>query len=343
MAKKPAHKKASKKAADKKSAAKKAVKKPPVKKAVKKAPVKKAVKKSVAKKPPVKKAPVKEPAKKAAKKAPIRKPPAKKPVKKAPVKKPVIEKPAAALAAPPEDAKPVPMPPARVRLRPKAVPQAEMVFRAGQYVVYPAHGVGEVTEIAMHTIAGIKEKLLVVFFAQERMRLSVPFARAGAAGMRPLAPPAKIAEALNVLRGRAKIRRTMWSRRAQEYEDKINSGDLLALAEVVRDLYRAPFQQEQSYSERQLFEVARERMAREVAAVERASHEDAAAKIENVLLQAAEIQQRKMIARMEAEEEEARLNNPRNNPPESETDEQSPEKEGKEGEEGEGEEGGQEN
>ncbi|MFY8157022.1 MAG: CarD family transcriptional regulator, partial [Rhabdaerophilum sp.] len=122
--------------------------------------------------------------------------------------------------------------------------------------VYPAHGVGQVTAIEEQEIAGFKLELFVVSFTKEKMTLRVPVAKAASVGMRKLSEAPDLSKALDVLTGRARIKRTMWSRRAQEYEAKINSGDLIAVAEVVRDLYRSEAQPEQSYSERQLFETA---------------------------------------------------------------------------------------
>lgn len=140
-------------------------------------------------------------------------------------------------------------------------------FKINELIVYPAHGVGRVTQIEEQEIAGSKLELYIVDFDKEKLRLKVPTGRAEQKGMRRLADRGLIEQAMRVLKGRARIKRTMWSRRAQEYDAKINSGDLIAVAEVVRDLYRSERQPEQSYSERQLFEQALERMAREVAAV----------------------------------------------------------------------------
>jgi CarD family transcriptional regulator len=143
----------------------------------------------------------------------------------------------------------------------------KLAFKIGDLVVYPAHGVGKVTMIEEQEIAGATLELYIVDFEKEKLRLKVPTGRAEQKGMRRLSDKAQIEQALRVLKGRARIKRTMWSRRAQEYDAKINSGDLISVAEVVRDLYRSERQPEQSYSERQLFEQALERMAREIAAV----------------------------------------------------------------------------
>ena len=143
----------------------------------------------------------------------------------------------------------------------------KLAFKIGELVVYPAHGVGKITAIEEQEIAGSKLELYIVDFEREKLRLKVPTNRAEQKGMRRLADRGLIEHAMKVIRGRARIKRTMWSRRAQEYDAKINSGDLIAVAEVVRDLYRSDRQPEQSYSERQLFEQALLRMARELAAV----------------------------------------------------------------------------
>src|SRR6195952_210496 len=142
-------------------------------------------------------------------------------------------------------------------------------FKTGEAVVYPAHGVGRIVAIEEQEIAGYKLELFVVSFEKDKMVLRVPTAKANSVGMRKLAEPELVKKALDVLTGRARIKRTMWSRRAQEYEAKINSGDLVSVGEVVRDLYRSEAQPEQSYSERQLYEAALDRMAREIAAVQK--------------------------------------------------------------------------
>lgn len=156
-------------------------------------------------------------------------------------------------------------------------------FRPNQYVVYPTHGVGRIISIEKQEVAGTRLELFVISFEKDKMTLRVPTQKASSIGMRSLSSPDLVAKALETLKGRARVKRAMWSRRAQEYEQKINSGDLIAIAEVVRDLYRAGDQPEQSYSERQLYEAARERLTREVAAVERLDEARAAAKVEAVL------------------------------------------------------------
>ncbi|MEM8755047.1 MAG: CarD family transcriptional regulator [Pseudomonadota bacterium] len=156
-------------------------------------------------------------------------------------------------------------------------------FRANDYVVYPAHGVGRIISIEEQEIAGVKLELFVINFEKEKMTLRVPTAKADSVGMRTLASPELVGKALDTLKGRARVKRAMWSRRAQEYEQKINSGDLISIAEVVRDLHRGEDQPEQSYSERQLYEAALERLTREVAAVERLDDVKAARRIDEAL------------------------------------------------------------
>ncbi len=160
-------------------------------------------------------------------------------------------------------------------------------FKANDHVVYPTHGVGRIMRIEDQEVAGIKLELFVITFEKDKMTLRVPVAKAKSVGMRKLSSPDVVATALNTLKGRARVKRTMWSRRAQEYEAKINSGDLVSIAEVVRDLHRASGQPEQSYSERQLYEAALARMAREVAAVERIDEMAAVKRVEGVLLKKA--------------------------------------------------------
>jgi CarD family transcriptional regulator, regulator of rRNA transcription len=140
-------------------------------------------------------------------------------------------------------------------------------FRPNEFVVYPAHGVGQIVSIESQEVAGISLELFVISFEKDKMTLRVPTNKATDIGMRALSSPDVIAHAMKTLKGKAKVKRAMWSRRAQEYEQKINSGDLIAIAEVVRDLHRTDDQREQSYSERQLYEAALERLTREVAAV----------------------------------------------------------------------------
>ncbi len=160
-------------------------------------------------------------------------------------------------------------------------------FSVGDYVVYPAHGVGHITAIERETIAGFDMEVYVISFEQDKMTLRVPTGKAESTGMRPLASSALVDNALKTLTGKARIKRTMWSRRAQEYEAKINSGDLISIAEVVRDLHRGDDQPEQSYSERQLYESALDRMVREVAAVEKVERDVALEKLSKTLTKAA--------------------------------------------------------
>jgi CarD family transcriptional regulator len=160
-------------------------------------------------------------------------------------------------------------------------------FSVGDHVVYPAHGVGEVKGIETQTVAGMDLEVYVITFDHEKMTLRVPTKRAVASGLRPLAANDVVTQALTTLKGRARVKRTMWSRRAQEYEAKINSGDLISIAEVVRDLHRAENQPEQSYSERQLYESALDRMAREVAAIEKIDRDTAVGILNKSLQKAA--------------------------------------------------------
>jgi CarD family transcriptional regulator len=158
--------------------------------------------------------------------------------------------------------------------------QTRQGFKTNEYIVYPSHGVGQIVSIEEQDIAGFKLELFVITFEKDKMTLRVPTAKIAQVGMRKLAEPDVMAKALDVLKGRARIKRTMWSRRAQEYEAKINSGDLISISEVVRDLFRSDTQPEQSYSERQLYEQALDRMARELAAVERVVEAEAVKMIE---------------------------------------------------------------
>ena len=213
----------------------------------------------------------------AAKKAPAKKPVAKKAAaKKAPAKKPVAKK-TAAKKAPAKKA------PAKKAAAKDVVRRSALGFRVNEHIVYPAHGVGLIVEISAQEIAGMSLELFVINFEKEKMVLRVPIEKAEQTGMRKLADNKVMDGAIRTLKGRARIKRTMWSRRAQEYEAKINSGDLIAIAEVVRDLFRNENQPEQSYSERQLYEAALERMAREVATVEKTTEDAAIVKLEAIL------------------------------------------------------------
>ena len=156
-------------------------------------------------------------------------------------------------------------------------------FRPNDFVVYPAHGVGKIVSIEKQEVAGITLELFVISFEKDKMTLRVPTHKATDVGMRSLSSPDVVSKAMTTLKGKARVKRAMWSRRAQEYEQKINSGDLIAIAEVVRDLHRSDDQREQSYSERQLYEAALERLTREVAAVAGSDEGDAQRQVDSVL------------------------------------------------------------
>jgi CarD family transcriptional regulator len=156
-------------------------------------------------------------------------------------------------------------------------------FKTNEFIVYPAHGVGQITAIEEQEVAGVKLELFVINFVKDKMTLRVPTAKVVAVGMRKLAEGGVVKRALDTLKGRARVKRTMWSRRAQEYEAKINSGDIVAIAEVVRDLFRSETQPEQSYSERQLYEAALDRLSREIAAVQHITETEAIKEIEAAL------------------------------------------------------------
>ena len=156
-------------------------------------------------------------------------------------------------------------------------------FKTNEFVVYPAHGVGQILAIEEQEIAGARLELFVINFMKDKMTLRVPTAKVANVGMRKLSEPALVKRALETLKGRARVKRTMWSRRAQEYEAKINSGDIVAIAEVVRDLYRSESQPEQSYSERQLYEAALDRLSREIAVVQHVTETEAVKEIESQL------------------------------------------------------------
>jgi CarD family transcriptional regulator len=161
--------------------------------------------------------------------------------------------------------------------------QQRLGFKTGEHVVYPAHGVGMIVAIEEQEVAGLTLELFVISFEQDKLTLRVPVAKIKSVGMRKLAEEDEVKKALDTVTGRARVKRTMWSRRAQEYEAKINSGDLIAISEVVRDLYRSEEQPEQSYSERQLFEQAMDRMSREIGAVRKLTLTEAVQLIEKQL------------------------------------------------------------
>ena len=188
---------------------------------------------------------------------------------------------AAAVIAPKAAAKPVAAAP-KIE-EPKKVVTQRQGFKANEFVVYPAHGVGQILAIEEQEIAGAKLELFVINFMKDKMTLRVPTAKVANVGMRKLSEPALVKKALETLKGRARVKRTMWSRRAQEYEAKINSGDIVAIAEVVRDLYRSESQPEQSYSERQLYEAALDRLSREIAVVQHVTETEAVKEIEGQL------------------------------------------------------------
>jgi CarD family transcriptional regulator len=153
-------------------------------------------------------------------------------------------------------------------------------FKLNEFVVYPAHGVGQIISIEEQEVAGFKLELFVISFSKDKLTLRVPTSKVTGVGMRKISDPDAARRSLEILTGRARVKRTMWSRRAQEYETKINSGDINAIAEVVRDLYRSEAQPEQSYSERQLYEAALDRMVREIAAVQKSNEIDALKAVE---------------------------------------------------------------
>ena len=213
--------------------------------------------------------------------APAPAPKAVKPVEAAkPVKAAEAPKTAAPVAAPAPVAKkpatPAPVP--EVAKKPE-----KLDFSAGDFVVYPAHGVGFVEGVETQTIAGMEITLYTICFEKDRMRLKLPVSKVKASGLRKLSSKDRLKDALATLQGRSQTRRIMWSRRAQEYEAKINSGDPVSIAEVLRDLKREGDQSEQSYSERQIYQAALERLAREVAAIEKIDEKKAAEKLEAVL------------------------------------------------------------
>jgi len=215
------------------------------------------------------KPPAKSPAKSPAKASKtVAKTVAKTPAPKTPVKS-IAGKPAAKVAA------------AAPRVEePKKVLTQRQGFKTNEFVVYPAHGVGQILAIEEQEIAGARLELFVINFMKDKMTLRVPTAKVANVGMRKLSEPSLVKRALETLKGRARIKRTMWSRRAQEYEAKINSGDIVAIAEVVRDLFRSESQPEQSYSERQLYEAALDRLSREIAVVQHVTETEAVKEIE---------------------------------------------------------------
>jgi CarD family transcriptional regulator len=200
--------------------------------------------------------------------------------------KKTVARPVAVKAAPDKSKKRVELhtvpkpPPAVIEVK---KPTQRQGFKTNEFIVYPAHGVGQIVSIEEQEVAGYKLELFVINFVKDKMTLRVPTTKITSVGMRKLAETPMVRRALETLKGRARIKRTMWSRRAQEYEAKINSGDIVAIAEVVRDLYRSDTQPEQSYSERQLYEAALDRLAREISVVQRITETEAVKEIEAAL------------------------------------------------------------
>ncbi len=186
----------------------------------------------------------------------------------------------------------------------KKKPQQRNGFRTNEYIVYPAHGVGRIVSIDVEEVAGVQLELFVINFEKDKMTLRVPTSKSASVGMRKLSEEAIVKKALAKLKGKARIKRTMWSRRAQEYEAKINSGDLIAVAEVVRDLYRSDTQPEQSYSERQLYEAALDRMAREIAAIQKVEEGIATQKVTDILAKSTRASTKVQLETAEVAEEE---------------------------------------
>jgi CarD family transcriptional regulator len=203
------------------------------------------------------------------------------------VEAPVRKVPAPAPRPRPSERSRQPAPVAVPLLRPREEPEAEGAsrygFAVGDYVVYPSHGVGRIARLESHTVGEQALQMFVISFEKERMTLRVPVTKASTSGMRRLSSPEKMDAAVSALRGRARARRVMWSRRAQEYEAKLNSGDPVSIAQVVRDLHRNVGQPDQSYSERQMYEAALERLAREFAAIQKIEPSQAAERLEKVL------------------------------------------------------------
>ena len=254
---------------------------------------KKAVKKTVTKKvitkksSPKKAAPKKTAAKKAAPKktAPKKTAPKKTAPKKTAAKKTAAKKSAPKKSAPKKAAakNSASKKAAAKKVIEKKVISKKEEFLPEQYVVYPSHGIGQILEIEKKEIAGQMLTMYVIEFEKEKMILRVPIEKTKEIGVRKVSTKNQLKEIFEILTGKAKIRRTMWSRRAQEYEAKINSGDIKLLTEVVRDLFRSDSQPEQSYSERQLYEAARERLSREVAVIEKTDEQKAIEKMETIL------------------------------------------------------------
>ena len=249
------------------------------KKVVKKTKVKKATtKKAASKKAASKKAASK---KAAPKKAAPKKATSKKTAPKKAAQKKAATKKAAPKKAAPKRVTKKKVSPKKSSIKRTVVKKEE--FLPEQYVVYPSHGIGQILEIEKKEIAGQMLTMYVIEFEKEKMTLRVPIEKTKEIGVRKVSTKNQLKDIFEILTGKAKIRRTMWSRRAQEYEAKINSGNIKLLTEVVRDLFRSDSQPEQSYSERQLYEAARERLSREVAVIEKTDEQKAIEKMETIL------------------------------------------------------------
>jgi CarD family transcriptional regulator len=168
-------------------------------------------------------------------------------------------------------------------MRQKMSKKKKDVFNIGEIVVYPKHGVGEIKSISTLEISKVKTKYYIIQMEQDKLLIKVPLEKQKEVGLRKIASKKKIEEVFDILRQKQKVRRIMWSRRAQEYDAKIHSGDPVKIGEVIRDLYRKNNQPEQSYSERQMFQIALERLAREVAAIDKTDYFNTTEKIENIL------------------------------------------------------------
>ena len=240
-------------------------------------------KKKVVKKTKVKKATTKKAASKkaASKKAAPKKATSKKTAPKKAAQKKAATKKAAPKKAAPKRVTKKKVSPKKSSIKRTVVKKEE--FLPEQYVVYPSHGIGQILEIEKKEIAGQMLTMYVIEFEKEKMTLRVPIEKTKGIGVRKVSTKNQLKDIFEILTGKAKIRRTMWSRRAQEYEAKINSGNIKLLTEVVRDLFRSDSQPEQSYSERQLYEAARERLSREVAVIEKTDEQKAIEKMETIL------------------------------------------------------------
>ena len=161
--------------------------------------------------------------------------------------------------------------------------KVEEKFKVGDWLIYPKHGLGKAIDYEVQTILKSKIEFLVVFFEQERMTLRIPIDKLNELGLRAISDKEEMKNALNALKGKARIRKTMWAKREKDYKDKLNKGDPTSVAEVLRDLFRGEGDPEQSYSERQLYEMALDRFAREMVAVYDIAIEDAIKKTEENL------------------------------------------------------------